>query len=52
MTAPKLGLPSPFGRFLRRAVSAITAMQIAQIISPGRIPAAKSPAIETPMIEP
>ena len=35
-----------------RAVTAITVMQIRQIISPGKIPAANSPPIETPISDP
>ena len=51
-TMPKPGRPSPFGSPLRRAVKAMTPMQMPQISSPGRMPAANSPAMETPMIEP
>ena len=43
---------SLFGSFQRRPQAAISAIQRIQISRPGRIPAANSPAIETPISDP
>jgi len=40
------------GRQSFRASDAMTAMQDTQIMSPGMMPAANSPAMDTPMSEP
>jgi len=40
------------GRQSFRASDAMTAMQATQIMRPGTMPAAKSPAMDTPMSEP
>ena len=48
----RLRPPSPFGRPMRRPMAAMKLMQNRQMSSPGRIPAANSPAIDTPMSEP
>ncbi len=48
----RLKPPSPLGRPMRRPMAAMKHMQKRQMSSPGRIPAANSPAMETPMSEP
>ena len=48
----RLGALAALGRFSRRAMAAMMHMQTRQMSSPGRMPAANRPPMETPMIEP